>query len=350
MISSIRLRNFKRFRESAFELNALTVLTGVNCAGKSTVLQALNRAHKASQLPGHRSKVDVCFDSLSVGEAYELVHRDTDDQKIEISLRNSEGENFPFAFQVHEDRALWLDLVDRPQVQLEQFSGDDSRFVYLSAERQGPRRTQKISGGVNQLLRIGTRGEYSAHLLAQFQRAQVSEGRCREGAVSSGVKHQLEGWLSHLVGPTQVDAQWPLGLDVALLRFKDPSHDSSWVAAPNTGFGLSYSLPIVLAGLLIPKGGLFLIENPEAHLHPAGQSRIGQFLANIAADGVQVIVETHSDHVINGIRRAVCDSATPGRSIDSLLSSRVRPSGVRVYQGSGNRFTLGLAIGVLRPA
>jgi predicted ATPase len=47
-----------------------------------------------------------------------------------------------------------------------------------------------------------------------------------------------------------------------------------------------------------------MIENPEAHLHPSGQSRIGEMLALTASSGVQVITETHSDHVLNGIRLA----------------------------------------------
>ena len=47
-----------------------------------------------------------------------------------------------------------------------------------------------------------------------------------------------------------------------------------------------------------------IVENPEAHLHPSAQSKIGQFLAVIALSGVNVIVETHSDHVINGIQIA----------------------------------------------
>src|SRR5262249_22561722 len=51
-------------------------------------------------------------------------------------------------------------------------------------------------------------------------------------------------------------------------------------------------------------GGLLLIENPEAHLHPRGQSRIGVLLATAAACGIQVLTETHSDHVLNGIRLA----------------------------------------------
>ena len=51
------------------------------------------------------------------------------------------------------------------------------------------------------------------------------------------------------------------------------------------------------------------MENPEAHLHPAGQSRMGVFLAWLASKGVQVIVETHSDHILNGVRRAIGEYA-----------------------------------------
>ena len=72
------------------------------------------------------------------------------------------------------------------------------------------------------------------------------------------------------------------------------------------GFGLSYSLPVVVAGLVAPqRDALLIVENPEAHLHPAGQSRMGTFLATVAATGVQVLAEAHSDHVLNGIRRAI---------------------------------------------
>ena len=83
----------------------------------------------------------------------------------------------------------------------------------------------------------------------------------------------------------------------------------------NVGFGVSYTLPIIANVLgyaaMVAKGEqrspLLLIENPEAHLHPAGQTQIGEFLARAASCGVQVIVETHSDHLLNGIRLAVKD-------------------------------------------
>ena len=69
----------------------------------------------------------------------------------------------------------------------------------------------------------------------------------------------------------------------------------------HTGFGLTQSLPIVVAALSAGKGEILLIENPEVHLHPAGQAMMGEFMADAARAGVQVVVETHSDHVLNGV-------------------------------------------------
>jgi predicted ATPase len=52
-------------------------------------------------------------------------------------------------------------------------------------------------------------------------------------------------------------------------------------------------------------GDVLICENPESHLHPEAQSRLGMFLARVADAGIQVILETHSDHILNGIRVAV---------------------------------------------
>ena len=115
--------------------------------------------------------------------------------------------------------------------------------------------------------------------------------------------------MGKIVRPIQIDAEWFPNTAVTRLRFKTPGLRTEWTRAPNAGFGISYALPIVVAALRAEVNGLLLVENPEAHLHPAGQSRIGGFLARVAADGVQIVLETHSDHVLNGIRVAVADSS-----------------------------------------
>ena len=73
----------------------------------------------------------------------------------------------------------------------------------------------------------------------------------------------------------------------------------------NVGYGISYSLSIIVALLSAEPGSLLLIENPEAHLHPRGQSKLAELIALTAQSGVQVIIETHSDHIFNGIRKAI---------------------------------------------
>jgi predicted ATPase len=99
---------------------------------------------------------------------------------------------------------------------------------------------------------------------------------------------------------------------VSVIRYQEPGLLSEGIRPPNMGFGVSYALPIIVAGILATSGTLLVVENPEAHLHPAGQSRMGRFLGRVAGAGAQVIVETHSDHVVNGIRLATVEDHTIG--------------------------------------
>jgi predicted ATPase len=50
---------------------------------------------------------------------------------------------------------------------------------------------------------------------------------------------------------------------------------------------------------------LIIIEHPEGHLHPSGQTKIGKLIALAASIGIQVVIETHSDHILNAIRLSV---------------------------------------------
>ena len=74
------------------------------------------------------------------------------------------------------------------------------------------------------------------------------------------------------------------------------------VRPKNTGAGLSYLISIIVMCLLSKKNDIIIIENPEIHLHPNAQAKVCEFLYFISSADRQLFIETHSDHVFNGIR------------------------------------------------
>jgi CRISPR-associated Cas5-like protein len=97
------------------------------------------------------------------------------------------------------------------------------------------------------------------------------------------------------------------------------SDTGEWRRPANVGYGQTYAFPILVALLAAEPGDIVVIDSPEAHLHPQAQSRIGRMLAIFAAAGIQLIVETHSDHVLNGIRLAVRDKVLPPTDLSLLF-------------------------------
>jgi predicted ATPase len=311
VITSIRLERFKRFLDLALPTSALTVLTGSNGAGKTSLLHALLLIRHASTgltrdfLPVNDGE------ALQLGEASELVSHTSGSEAFTLTI--VEGVEHRWTMQVpSEERSLYLRLTDKPVVYDGVLSYPSPEFTYICAERLGPRDVLNVSSVETDRLGPGTRGELTAQVLVARDRHDVPQRRrvpLGDAPHSTKLKHQVEAWMSAIVRPVLIDPQWVPGTLVASLRFKLPGIQAEWTRPTNMGFGVSYALPIIVAGLLVGQGGILIVENPEAHLHPAAQSRIGAFLARVAGDGVQVFVETHSDHVLNGIRRAVAQEA-----------------------------------------
>ena len=119
---------------------------------------------------------------------------------------------------------------------------------------------------------------------------------------------QVNAWLQ-VVSPgaqVRIDKQEIAGSERFLqsVAFGRSGHEHEF-KPQNVGFGISYVLPVLVALLTSIREDIVIIENPEAHLHPRGQAEMGNLIARAAAYGIQVFVETHSDHVINGVRVAV---------------------------------------------
>lgn len=156
---------------------------------------------------------------------------------------------------------------------------------------------------------VGRHGEYVAHFMYAYGTSEIANKGLpsHPEAASRLLRDQVSAWLAEISPGVTPDFGMIARADVSFssYRFKAGADTTPNFRPTHVGFGLSYSLPVIVALLAAEPGALVMIENPEAHLHPAGQTAMGRLIAMVANSGVQVIVETHSDHVLDGIRIAV---------------------------------------------
>ncbi|MFD7935867.1 DUF3696 domain-containing protein [Streptomyces sp. NPDC059755] len=315
MITSLGIRYFKRFAEASFALRPLTVLTGLNGTGKSTTIQTLLLTRQLVDAPDGRVVQLNGPYGLALGEAHEVLHPSAPDSTIEVEISGDRtAASNIYQFMVPDEQALYLEVTGGPvQLPLE-LSGQGSAFTYLCAERLGPRDQLGVSAEHPDLIGVGVQGEYTAQVLALHETKSVREPLLHPTTQDTHnvttLRTQVETWASDIIRPIKITAQWPPGITASTIRFQEPGLLSEPIRPTNMGFGFSYALPVIVAGLLTRPGDLLIVENPEAHLHPGGQSKLGRFLARVAGAGAQVIVETHSDHVLNGTRLAVAEEGT----------------------------------------
>ena len=306
MINQLRIQNFKRFEDQSLEFGALTLLTGLNGMGKSSVLQALLLLRQSYQQRLLESTgLALNGDLVQIGTTKDALFADAKEDKIgfTISFANGKEANWQFAYN---PKAVIL-AIDSPPLPAEtyQFSLFSDDFQYLQAERIGPRTSFEMSDfQVHQHFQLGTKGEYVAHFLSTFRDSEIPNlNLSHHHAKSLNLLSQAEAWLGEISPKIRINIIDSPSMDLVSLQYSFGL--SQEYRATNVGFGITYTLPVITAILSAKPGALLLLENPEAHLHPKGQAHMGKLLAIAAAGGVQIILETHSDHVLNGIRLAV---------------------------------------------
>lgn len=312
MIRQIHIVDFKAFSTlNNLRCAPLTLLSGVNSSGKSTVLQAMLLLRQSAQQGLlQQGRLALNGDLAQLGTATDVLNERSNGEKLELglSLLDDTQARWMFAYDRAADVLTVSGALPDPKVFSEALF--DDRFHYLSADRLGPRTHFEMSEyQVREHQQLGSRGEFSAHYLAAFgEKSHLSAiHRALPRSPSRKLRDLVEAWLSVISPGVRLRLTPITGSDVVQMSFAFATsrEESSYYRPTNVGFGLTYTLPILVALLSAKPGHLVLLENPEAHLHPRGQAQLGRLLALCAADGVQVIVETHSDHVLNGIRLAV---------------------------------------------
>ncbi|MBD2318296.1 DUF3696 domain-containing protein [Phormidium tenue] len=380
MITQIEIENFKCFKNRvSFPLGNLTLLTGVNGRGKSTLLQSLllmkqsiEHNQKTGQILFNGSCINLnsfddihnrdtsrddsiffkyyfdCFMSKGYIE-YSLSEQQSDDmiaQITQLTLFNelfnkddykSDSSTYPslthdieriyfllsikdnifhhFSISGHNILTGLINLVPA------KFICDDAgigtveydspfensinldRIHYISADRIGPKDFY-LKSTLDKFPNVGARGEFTANLLYKKQDELVDDRLCL-GEDAKNLITQTEAWLSKIFGGAKLEIPSSQSSILELLFNTSASKDRFKPA--NVGFGFHSVLPIIVSGLIAKEGEILIVENPEIHLHPRAQSELTKFLAKVSSCGVQVLVESHSDHILNGLRIAVLD-------------------------------------------
>ena len=177
-----------------------------------------------------------------------------------------------------------------------------SHIHYVGPLRQEPGRFFLATGETP--ADVGVHGENTAGILAVFS---STVARRRE------LIQPLEQWLGRFDMTRNIDVDrvfW----SVIRLSFTDNPTGTS-VNVSDVGFGVSQVLPVLLQGLYADPGSTILLAQPEIHLHPAAQGTLADFLIAASTRGSTIIVETHSEHLVQRLQRRIAEGTLSPQSV-----------------------------------
>jgi len=330
MISEIRIERFKCFEDQTIPFGKITVLAGNNGTGKSTVLQTLLLLRQAFTLGSlQNNQILLNGDLVKIGTAMDALFVRSLEDTISFTLVFSEYPDKKYVWILEYEKEVSQQhfmKCSSNQAKLPPLGPFAPRLSYLMAERWGPRLTYPMSELPREAMNVGASGEYAAHCLAEFGKDPIANSalalETEEGVINLSLENQTQLWMRKLMPDITFNVESIVKADRVRLEARFYSETTEYLRPTNVGFGISYSLPIIIAALMAETNTILIIENPEAHLHPASQSQIGQFLAQVASLGIQVIVETHSDHILNGVRIAVKDGIIGKDDVNILFFAR----------------------------
>jgi predicted ATPase len=308
MIQKITIKNFKAHSDTSLELSNLNILTGINGVGKSSIFQALLLLRQSQEYSvlkrGLQLNKPYCF----IGSIEDAIYQYAGNEPIEFGVQNSEGNNLVWHFSTVKNDLTgdFIPLIGNSPSDINGLSIFSDNFHYIAASRVTKNESNTFAVESRRQLSI-ERGQ--TELVAQFLYYYGKEKK--EEIKFRDLRHPTNSENDLLSQTTAWEREICPDLNIIPIRsgnsytikysFNKKGDVTNEFSSDNVGFGIGYSLPIIVAALSSGENSLILVENPEAHLHPRGQSEISRLLALAAHCGIQIILETHSEHIINSV-------------------------------------------------
>ena len=311
MIKYIQIENFKSLKCVSMKISNITLLFGLNSAGKSSVIQAINLLRQ-SYWENRKKGIDNIYlngDMVNLGTINEVLNKTTDEHKIRFVFMDDKDECTDVTIKNPEEH-YYEDVIDDVEATVSsEMSIFGDRYCYIGAEHIGPQLKYSMKewnrAGSNI---FGVDGKYVVPFLAENgETFKVPKKMCLPEAKSDKLIDQVTAWMSKISPGIQLRTEIELyeRNSKLIINYSNEREMLSGFTPISVGFGISYVLPIIVVLLISASDAMVLLENPESHLHPGAQSWMADLISRAAQNGAQIICESHSDHIINGVRLAV---------------------------------------------
>ena len=306
MITQIEIENFKSIKKAKVQTKNLNLLMGLNGMGKSSFLQMLLLLMQSDKLEERVIELNGLL--AQIGQGRDAMYQFAKEDFIEFGIGFEEN-NFSWRFNYQRDKNELKSDEGFSKDQMQYFREKTKLFQYISAERIGPQDIYNASSAVvADKKQLGLLGEYAVYYINVFGSEYNVKKSLQHPKVSSGkLNAHLNAWLREISPGVSLNTRYVPEVNKVILdyQFDLEKTTTNSFKPKNVGFGISYVLPIVLALLTVEENKIIVIENPESHIHPRGQAELGRLISLAAQSGAQIFVETHSEHLLNGIRVAV---------------------------------------------
>ena len=324
MLTHINIHGFKSLDSTSLVLSPLTILTGKNSSGKSSVLQALMLLIKHSASVNQYSMEDII---RFLADFSVIRNKKINAKSIVISAQDIENNNHTLTLNAEN-----TDIDSRLGYQYEpRVVGSEPELLYLNANRLGAQEMVPVSER-----RVGGAGEYLFSTFDKMKHLPVPDYLVK-ASESTTLAYQLSYWLKLITGTTSELVTEKVG-DQVKVAFTLRELEGN-VSPLNLGAGMSYIAKVLIICLMAKKGDLILLENPEIQLHPKAQAHLAIFLAFIASRGIQVIVETHCEHLINKLAYLVYEDEISSEDVILHYKPDVDENFISIKISENGKFT-----------
>lgn len=303
-IEQLTVENFKCFkREQTFDFPRLTILTGANSSGKSSVMFGTLIGIQSQGFP---KLLNTNGEYVELGDFKEIVNNHDSSKSIKLNLSISSANNrldqFNTEWKQNETNFLPINTKAETKIQspnselkgkgrpISPYRFGQDKTNYIGAFRQPPKRTNLEQSKTD--FKIDTQGQGYIDQIVEWEKR--SNGKIKE----------LVRTMKELDLIEDIKTNRLTGGRFELLVKATTS--SVMTSLSNVGFGISQFLPIIVADLQLPNDSTLFLAEPEIHLHPSVQAKFGDYLVDkIAKTEKNYFIETHSEYFLNRIRLAI---------------------------------------------